>query len=166
MVIETRVIAKGTYSEKDRKALDAMIADYARETQVSDLIVSHEFWRGLKEGKSMAVMAVDRETQKPLGFIDMEVRREKGKAGVRLINFYAVPEVRKRSLSMLLAKKAYMLGRMMRADKISASYPMTRKGEKTVQKFESLREDWKKIPQERFLKFDEFTANLRKRKRD
>lgn len=164
MVIETRVIAKGAYSEKDRKALNRMIADYAKETQVSDLIIADEFWKGVSRGKAMAVMAVDGKTQKPLGFIDMEVREEKGKSSVRLINHYTSPEVRQRGLSMLLAKKAYMLGRMMRADRISTSYPLTRKGERTVQKFERLREDWKDIPQERFPKFSDFAAGLSKRK--
>lgn len=112
----------------------------------------------------MAVMAVERKTGKPLGFIKLV--EEKWPYGTRfwLGDYYTMPKSRKLGIASKLSKKAYMIARMKGIKVVEPSFPVSKAGARTVERVNARQKEWAAIPQDRFQRYDNYVTGLRKRK--
>jgi GNAT superfamily N-acetyltransferase len=154
MVIEVRILKKGNCTKKDQEMLDRMYNAYRKEIGAGwGEVFNKSLWEGVEEGRNMLVMAVEKSSDKPLGFIRMVKEKEGDREYLKLNDFYNVPEVRGRGLSTKLSKKAYMVARSMGFGLVRTSNPVSPAGERIVKKVhDKVHTDWGMIPEEKFRK--------------
>ncbi len=164
-LIETKIISQDNYSEKDKLVLDRIYDDYRRAIKLTPAKRFRDFfWRKVDNGEEMVVMAVDGKTRKPLGFIKLYEEKAKYGQNFYLTDFYTLPKYRKKEIASKLARKAWDIARMKGYTSVRSSFPLNEAGKRTVLKADERQKEWAAIPQDRFPKYDDYMAGLRKRK--
>lgn len=154
MVIEVKILKKGSCTKKDQEMLNGMFNAYRKEIKAGwGEVFNKSLWEGVEEGRNMLVMAVDKSSDKPLGFVRMVREKEGDREYLKLNDFYNVPEVRGRGLSTKLSKKAYMVARSMGFGLVRTSRPVSAVGERVARKLHNkVHTDWGMISEEKFRK--------------
>ena len=165
MVMQTRVIAKGTYTEEDKKALQPLFQRYMKAIRRTDAQswLDNVFWKDVEKGKTLAIMAMD-EKNRPLGFRTLDIFGSGASKALWATDYYTVKERRRESIGLGLAKKAFFVSRMINAKKFNPGHSITREGKALLEKVQKRQADWNKIPKNRFTSFRALLAEQRRKR--
>ncbi len=145
MMIKKKIIGKGATGQ-EKSELNRLYRAYRKEAGIDGYDRFYErFWEGVENGGNFAVMAIDRKTDRPLGFIKMSVDMKKGKPDIGFIDYYTVPEARGMNIATKLAKFGTMQALRMGAKKVESSAPINSAGKAIVRKVERKQKAWKRV---------------------